>query len=129
MIESLLLQVVPGDIIRIAHRLTAASTSACGINASGHIVGRYVTGSFEYGFLYRGGTYTTLNVIGFETQACGINASDHVVGSYIEKTASGLKRHGFFYINGLYATFRSSLDHLLDRGTRHQLRRPYCRGV
>jgi probable HAF family extracellular repeat protein len=96
MIESLLSQVM---------RLTADGTAAFGVNASGHIVGSsYGKGGIQ-GFLYRGGTYTTLDVVGIETVAHGINASDHIVGSYREKDPS--KRRGFFYVNGLYAT----IDH------------------
>jgi uncharacterized membrane protein len=107
MSKSLLLQVMPGDI-RIAHRLTAVGTIANGINASGDIVGSYIDGTSLFGFVYRGGTYTTIDIIGIETEAYGINASGQVVGSYIEKTArAGFKRHGFFYIHGHYAT----LDH------------------
>jgi probable HAF family extracellular repeat protein len=39
------------------------------------------------------------------TAAYGINSSGHIVGTCQEKTANGIKTHGFFYTNGLYATF------------------------
>jgi uncharacterized membrane protein len=85
----------------------AVYTNPFGINASGDIVGAYVgMDNVSHGFLYRGGSYTTLDVMGFETEAYGINASGQIVGSYIEKVADGsVKRHSYFYINGLYATF------------------------
>jgi hypothetical protein len=104
MIESLLLEAMPNDI-RITRRLAGNWTLPHGINASGHIVGEYGTGYATYGFLYRNGTYTTLDLIGIDG-AFGINASGHIVGSYLEKTPNG-SRHGYFYTNGLYAT----LDH------------------
>src|ERR1700704_2334042 len=104
MSKSPLLQVMPGDIPP-APLLPPAGPSASGINASGDIVGTYNDGTSLFGFVYRGGTYTTLDINGIETQAYGINASGQVVGSYIEKTAEGIKRHGLFYINGHYATF------------------------
>src|SRR5262249_22562078 len=89
MSKSLHLHVMPGDI-RIVHSLAASSTVAIGINASGDIVGTY-RGASDFGFVYRGGTYKTLDMNGIETEACGINASGYVVGSYIEKTAEGFK--------------------------------------
>ena len=98
----------PGDI-GIANRLAAAKSSlAFGVNASGRIVGEYDDGTgADFGFVYRGGTYTTLKLgtVGYDgTVARGINASGHVVGSYVEKR-SPYKQRAFLYINGLYAIF------------------------
>ena len=76
------------------------------INASGQIVGAYNSGDL-YGFLYSGGTYTTIGVPGVTiTEARGINASGHIVGMYQNKASEGrIKTHGFFYVNGAYASF------------------------
>jgi probable HAF family extracellular repeat protein len=96
--KPLVLQVMPGD----AHRLAATSTVAIGINASGDIVGTYRgTSTNEIGLVYRGGTYTTLD-IGIETLACGINASGHIVGTYNKAGQD----HGFLYNpnSGTYTT-------------------------
>jgi probable HAF family extracellular repeat protein len=64
---------------------------AFGINASGQIVGFY-DNLQRHGFLYSGGTYTTLDVpMAASTEADGINDFGHVVGTYQD---SGLKFHG-----------------------------------
>src|SRR5262245_26803629 len=103
MIGSLLFQVMP---IYTTRPFATISTAAYGINASGQIVGVHSQGPSYGGFLYSGGTYTPLIIPGtFETNARGINAAGHIVGYYVEKTANGVKAHGFLYTNGLYAIF------------------------
>jgi uncharacterized membrane protein len=109
------LQMMLGDA-RISRHLAGSPTMTIplGINTSGDIVGSYFTGHDrdQFGFLYHAGNYTTLDILGIETLAWGINDSGHIVGSYIEEEdLRAFKRHGFFYTNGLYATF----DHPASR--------------
>ena len=66
---------------------TAATdgTEASGINASGNIVG-LIFGSRSDGFLYAGGTYTTISFAQHLTEANGINDAGQIVGSYSTST-------------------------------------------
>src|SRR5438067_13935959 len=76
-------------------------TETFGINSSGQIVGYYENPQ-RHGFLYSGGTYTTLDVpMASLTEANGINDLGHIVGVYQD---SGLKYHGYIYRNGTYST-------------------------
>jgi len=78
---------------------------AFGINASDQIVGFY-DNTQRHGFLYSGGTYTTLDVpMTSYTEADGINDLGHVVGTY----QAGGKFHGYIYRNGTYATLDDPL--------------------
>ena len=52
---------VPGSIRTEAH----------GINAAGQVVGEYFAGNQDHGYLWSGGTYTTLDVSGLPTWAPG----------------------------------------------------------
>jgi probable HAF family extracellular repeat protein len=105
MIDPLLLEGLP-DGFRITHRL-ADSTVAKGINAAGDIVGWYSRGSAQHGFLYSGGTYATIHILG-DTSAHGINDLGHVVGSYMEPLGNNYFRfHGFCYIINSHVT----IDH------------------
>jgi probable HAF family extracellular repeat protein len=86
------------------------TTQAYGINTSGQIVGTYSLGPHkDYGFLYNGGTYTTIvdPASAQETFAEGINDGGQVVGFYLD--ASGTTRHGFFYNGTTYTTIDDSL--------------------
>lgn len=82
-------------------------TSARGINDSGQIVGKYYKeiepGLFApQGFLYSGGTYTTLNIPGEESgnrNATGIDNYGNISGNYY----SG-QPHGFLKIGDTYNT-------------------------
>ena len=68
---------VPGQI--------AAQTGARGINARGDVVGFYVAGGKQRGFLLKDGDYTTLEfpVPGVRaTVANGINSQGEIVGQY-----------------------------------------------
>src|SRR5436190_23887020 len=82
----------------------SGGTVAQGINAAGQIVGYYLDASFKsHGFLYSGGTYTTLDdpLARYGAVATGINNAGQVVGLY--KDAS-LCHHGFPYTGGTYTT-------------------------
>jgi probable HAF family extracellular repeat protein len=102
MIDSLFSHLMP--VPRLA---ATTSTIALRINASGQIVGAYQKGGVVRGFLYSGGTYTTLSPPGMvEAHASGINALGQITGWFLDRTTpDGFKSHGFLYINGLYATF------------------------
>jgi len=72
-------------------------TRAQGINDQGQIVGFYVDSSgATHGFLYSGGTYTTLDdPLGTGgTFAQGINDQGQIVGYYIDSSNT---LHGFLY--------------------------------
>src|SRR6266849_2832489 len=87
---------------------TTLGTEAFGINDSGQIVGAYLaTDLHQHGFLYSGGTTTTL-VDTQRTVASGINAAGRIVGSYVNDNIT----HGFVYISGTY----TSLDDPLATG-------------
>jgi|SRR2546423_1577423 probable HAF family extracellular repeat protein len=73
-------------------------TFASGINDAGQIVGTYLTGTGVHGFVYSGGTFTTLDdPSGIKTFATGINSAGHIVGYY---TDSGGHDHAFFFSGG-----------------------------
>src|SRR5262245_33341147 len=85
--------------------LTTGFTETFGINNSGQIVG-YFDSPQRHGFLYSGGTYTTLDVpMASSTEADGINDLGHVVGTY----QAGGKFHGYIYRNGTYTTLDDPL--------------------
>ena len=81
------------------------SYEANGINDAGQIVGSY--DNYQQGFLYSGGTYTTLSVPGSTlitstiTFAYGINDAGQVVGSDIINDGND---QGFLYSGGTYTT-------------------------
>ena len=74
-------------------------TTASGINNGGQIVGSYTASNGNgYGFLYSGGTYTTIDdplASGF-TAAQGINSTGQIVGYYNDNSG----QHGFLYSGG-----------------------------
>ncbi|OLD50918.1 MAG: hypothetical protein AUI63_01345, partial [Gemmatimonadetes bacterium 13_1_40CM_2_60_3] len=87
----------------------ALSTHAYGINNAGQIVGAYIdrTGT-TYGFLYSGGTFTTitLNIPGVtvtNTNAHGINKSGQIAGDYTGANDAG-HGHGFLLSGGTVTT-------------------------
>ena len=74
--------------------LNAASgnTLANGVNVSGQIVGSF---GGSHGFLYSGGTFTTVDVPGASsTAAYGISASGQIVGSYTDVFTGFLTMRG-----------------------------------
>jgi probable HAF family extracellular repeat protein len=82
-------------------------THLTSINASGQIVGYFSNGAVEngihHGFLYSGGTYTTIDPPGSTyTDVYSINASGEIVGSY--QDASVGASHGFVDNAGTYTT-------------------------
>lgn len=87
----------------------AAYTAAIRINKAGVIVGLYsITGSDTHGFLYSGGTFTTIDYPGGYSQnyAWGLNDSGVIVGGYGEPTTiNGVYyswEHGFLYQGGQF---------------------------
>jgi uncharacterized membrane protein len=76
------------------------SSVASAINDSGEVVGTYQNSSTVLGFLYKGGTYTTLNPGGALSGRLGINASGEVVGTYY----NGSTYLGFLYNGNTYKT-------------------------
>jgi len=70
-----------------------------GINNAGQIVGEYSDGSGIHGFLFSGGTYTTLNdpLAPNFTEALGINSAGQIVGDYVPGG-------GFLLTGGTYTT-------------------------
>src|SRR3954467_388616 len=75
-------------------------TTAYGINAAGQVVGSYQDASgTTHGFLYSGGTYTTLDAPSARTTAArAINGLGQIVGTYTD--ASGT--YNFLYSGGSY---------------------------
>src|SRR5712691_1756464 len=96
----------------MAHNLSG--TYAQSINAAGQVVGYYYdSNQIAHGFLYSGGTYTTLDdplEVHFFTLAGtfaqGINAAGQVVGVYYD---SVLAPQGFLYSGGTYTTLSDPL--------------------
>src|SRR5262249_45790461 len=84
--------------------LATNSTQAFGINAAGTIVGNYQASAVSIdGFLYSGGTYTTLaDPVATFTQALGINNAGQIVGVYA--AGIGNTPHGFLLSGGTYTT-------------------------
>jgi hypothetical protein len=88
----------------------ATNSNAVGINDSGQIVGSYGTSSGNYGYLYSGGTYTTISVpgatqdspsaffSGFGTNAAGISDSGEIVGEW-NSAGTG---YGYMYSAGSF---------------------------
>jgi hypothetical protein len=63
--------------------LGASFTAAVDINPRGDIVGRYISGGVQHGYLLSGGTFTTIDFPGqAHTQTNGINARGDIVGRY-----------------------------------------------
>jgi probable HAF family extracellular repeat protein len=92
-----------------------ATTQPLGINDAGQVVGIYqapIIGSTYYGFLYSGGSYTTLSdpsstaLNGSGTFAYGINASGQIVGYYLGHNGHN---EGFLYSGGSYTTLDDPL--------------------
>jgi probable HAF family extracellular repeat protein len=92
-------------------------TAVAAINDSGLVVGTYVDGNGNHGFLYNNGAYTTLDAPsatnGFSafgsplgTSATAINNSGQVVGDFTDATNV---EHGFLYSNGTYLTLTDPL--------------------
>ena len=87
--------------ILFSNPLSANLTHALGINNLGQIVGRY---DYEAkngdGFLYSGGTFTSIAVLGAEnTEAWGINDTGQIVGDYEDSTSS---IQGYLYSDGKF---------------------------
>jgi probable HAF family extracellular repeat protein len=86
------------------------ATVAQGINDQGQIVGYYYdSGGNQHGFLYSGGTYTTLDdpLATGTTLPYSINDPDQIVGFY-----SGIGTfplHGFLYSGGTFTTLNDPL--------------------
>src|ERR1019366_2923199 len=74
-----------------------------GINDAGQVVGSYTDGSgVEHGFLYSGGSFTTLNVPSNQnTFPRGISNSGQIVG-YYGGGPDGSSYRGFLYGSGIY---------------------------
>jgi probable HAF family extracellular repeat protein len=76
------------------------------INSANKIVGYYSDGSLFHGFLYSGGTHTTLDFSSnVQTFAEGINAQGQIVGWYNDFSHN----HGFLYSDGVYTTIDDPL--------------------
>jgi hypothetical protein len=75
----------------------STGTTVTGVNASGVVVGYYVSGSTDYGFVDDGGTYTTIDVSGStNTYVEGINNSGQLTGYYSTYSSStGVADYGF----------------------------------
>lgn len=117
----------------------AAQTSARGTNARGNIVGFYVAGGQQHGFVFTDGRFTTLDfpVAGVRaTIANGINARGEIVGQYTApvhnasnpppvdsplycpSAASPACIKGFYYWRGEFSTvmFPTTVD---ENGQQH----------
>jgi probable HAF family extracellular repeat protein len=86
-------------------------TFATGINDSGQIVGSYDSrgrGFPNHGFLYSGGTYTTIDDPAAPglTNAWGINDAGQIVGDYQDNTGVV---HGFLYSGGTFTNIDDPL--------------------
>src|SRR5436853_176807 len=76
---------------------------AFGINDAGQVVGAYTDANdHAHGFLYSGGTFTTLDDPSATTGtlALGINDAGQIVGYYTDVSSA----HGFLYSGGFYTT-------------------------
>ena len=79
---------------------TPGSIEPFDINNNGQITGTYYDGSY-HGFLFSGGTYTTLNVPqSVATYAKGISDKGQIVGYYQDSVGT----HGFLFSGGTYTT-------------------------
>jgi probable HAF family extracellular repeat protein len=84
----------------IQYSFTTIDYPAKGINDSGQIVGYFGDAAGLHGFLYSGGSFTTIDVPGaVQTIANGINDSGQIVGSFSD--AAG---HGFLDSGGTFTT-------------------------
>jgi len=74
-------------------------TQPWGISDTGQIVGSYYN-TTNHGFLYNGGSVTTIDVPGatVESEAFGINDAGQIVGFYQDATGG----HGFLYSGGSF---------------------------
>ncbi|MEK9282796.1 hypothetical protein MTR72_24725 [Bradyrhizobium sp. ISRA442] len=76
------------------------------INASGQITGYYQ--DFQlHGFVYSGGTYTTIDGPSDETTPFSINDLGQITGIYYD--SSGSADHGFLFSGGTYTTIDDPL--------------------
>src|SRR6266849_2362906 len=83
----------------------AISEAVFGINDAGQVVGVYDDANRHgHGFLYSGGTFTTLDdPLGTGgTSARGINDAGQIVGEYF--VAGSAHAHSFLYSGGNFAT-------------------------
>jgi probable HAF family extracellular repeat protein len=80
----------------------AVLTGAFGINDLGQVVGAYYDSSVAvHGFLYSGGSYTTLNAPSSTlTEAQGINDAGQIVGQYEDSSGA---QNGFLYNSSTFA--------------------------
>jgi probable HAF family extracellular repeat protein len=87
--------------ILFSNPLSTNLTHALGINNLGQIVGRYdYEAKNADGFLYSGGTFTSIAVPGAEiTEAWGINDTGQIVGDYEDST---LSIQGYLYSDGKF---------------------------
>ncbi len=84
----------------------AYSTLLTGINKWNSIVGAYSAtyGSFQQGFKYKGGTFTSIKFPGAaQTVPTAINDNGVIVGQYVNGNLEN-PPHGFVYQNGNYRT-------------------------
>jgi probable HAF family extracellular repeat protein len=81
---------------------SATGTNAVGINNAGQVVGEYSDASGIHGFLFSGGTYTTLNdpLAPNFTEVFGINGAGQIVGDYVVSGGGG----GLLLSGGTYTT-------------------------
>jgi probable HAF family extracellular repeat protein len=86
----------PGGRYTVVDPPGSTFSSAAGINDAGQVVGYFTDGSNKYhGFVYRSGTYATLDppgATGSFTLANGINSSGQVVGEFSDAAGA---THGF----------------------------------
>src|SRR5262249_4724220 len=84
-----------------------------GINSAGQIAGWYSNSSGKFGFLYSGGTYTSLMDPAAHgsrppvTEAFGISDNTRTVGFFVSLNplvAQGNNEFGFLYSGGTYTT-------------------------
>ena len=85
-------------------------TYAYGISATGQVAGvyRYAIGTPVHGFVYSGGTFSTIDVSGADgTEVNGISSNgEYVSGTYITGPSKGPNPyHGFTYHRGGISTF------------------------
>ena len=79
----------------------ASSTEAIGINRQGDIVGLYVSGGVQHGFLLSDDRFTTIDVPGANlTQPTGINSRGDIVGFYVSDGVT----HGFLLSDDGFTT-------------------------
>jgi len=104
-------------------------TNAQAINDIGQIAGffYYEDGGFAHGFLYSGGTYTTIDdplAVGSTTAPVDINASGQIIGRYSD---SSYVTNGFLYSGGIYTTIDDPFSPaLFRRASTTPARSPGC---